>query len=195
MKNYQPKVRELKEYHVEALNKLGFYVPCFIGKSEEVKLSTNYFEKRYYMCGGGFNLCIRLSGHYFGDKYCKPMVKIETPYDSWWHDMYNVKDFTDEVRYFYEELNNDIGALKALGIIEEEKDTYDMDFETYIIQSIDENVDYRYHKGNGNMTNDIKQSEFYSSYESAESELSKFDEPEDFEIKEIIVAMKFNEKD
>lgn len=187
MKNYKPKVRYLEEYHVEALKNLGFSATSLVRKAELNKNTTDFY-KYYSMCGGGFTLRISLESCYYGDTYHKPYVGIKTPYDSWWSSMWDIKVFTDEVKDFYEELNGDIGALVALGIIEEEKDEK-MDLEVYAIQSLE---DGSYHSGDGNMSDRLQDAEFYADEKLAKNELSKFDEPDEFEIKKILVSMKLD---
>lgn len=188
MKNYKPKVRYLEEYQVKALDNLGFYVPS-LGRNEKVDKYSTYFEKQYGMCGGSFKLNIRTNGYYFGDKYCKECVKLESPYDKWWHQLWGIREFTDEVRDFYEKLNSDLGALVALGIIEEEKEKNSLDLEVYVIQSVDE---CEYHMGDGNMTEDVTKAEFYADEELAQKELNEFDEPDDFEIRKVVVSINFD---
>lgn len=187
MKNYKPKVRHLEEYHVEALKNMGFSATSLIRKVE-FNRNTGDFCKSYGMCGGGFTLRVNLESCYYGNTYYKPYVKIKTPYDSWWSSMWNIKDFTDEIRDFYEELNGDIGALVALGIIEEEKDE-NVNLEVYVIQSLE---DDSYHSGDGNMSNRLQDAEFYADEKLAKRMLSTFDEPDEFEIKKIIVSMNFD---
>ena len=191
MKNYKPKIMSLQEHQVEVLNNLEFFVHTFPNHKEEINKHSNCFEKVYNMCGGSFRLFIRLSGYYFGHDYMSPCVKIKTPYDSWWSDLYNIKDFTDEVKDFYEELNRDIGTLLALGIIEEDEDE-SVNLETYIIQTLDED---EYHMGDGNMTNKLQNAEFYTTEQRAKDELSSFDEPGDFEIKKIIVNLSYDKEE
>ena len=189
MKNYKPKVRYLEEYHVEALKNMGFFSPS-IGRREQIDKHTQYLQKYYGMCGGGFKLNIRLDSYFFGDTYCPAYVGLESPYDSWWHQEWNIKEFTDEVRDFYEELNGDIGALIALGIIEEDKDEKEnMNLEVYVIQMLE---DGSYHSGDGNMSDRLQDAEFYATEKLAQNELSKFDEPEEFEIKKILVNLSFD---
>lgn len=148
MKNYKPKVRCLEEYQVAALKNMGFYSP-HLGGREEFDKNAKFIQKSYYMCGGSFRLNIRLNSYYFGDTYCPAYVGLESPYDSWWHQDWSIKEFTDGVKAFYEELNGDIGALVALEIIEEEEEKENMNLETYVIKSLD---DEEYYMGNGNMT-------------------------------------------
>lgn len=193
MKNYKPKARYLEEYHVEALKNLGFSATSLIRRMELDKNTTDFY-KYYSMCGGGFTLKINLSSCYYGDTFYKPYVQIKTPYDSWWSSMWDIKDFTEEVRDFYEELNSDIGALVALGIIEEDKDDNNMDLEVYIIQSLDEDEEYKYHMRDGEFTNRLQEAEFYADEKLAKNELTKFDEPDEYEIRKIIVSMKFDEE-
>lgn len=188
MKNYKPKVRHLEECQVKTLDNLGFYVPS-LGRREKVDKDSVYFEKQYSMCGGSFKLNIHINGYWFGDKYCKECVELESPYDRWWHQLWNIKEFTDEIKDFYEELNSDLGALVALGIIEEEKENNLLDLEVYVIQSVDE---CEYHMGDGNMTDDVTKAEFYENEELAQKELDKFDELEEFEIKKIVVSINFD---
>jgi hypothetical protein len=192
MKNYKPKVRELQEYQIDALNNLGFFVLTFPNHREKIDKRSNAFEKLYSMCGGSFRLFIRLDGYYFGDDYMSPCVKMKTPYDSWWSDTYNVKDFADEVKEFLEELNRDIGMLLGLGIIEEDNDNESINLETYIIQTTDGE---EYHIGDGNMTNKLQSAEFYATEEMAKDELSCFDEPDEFEIKKIIVNLSYDKEE
>lgn len=187
MKNYKPKVRYLEEYHVEALKNLGFSATSLIRRVELDKRTTDFY-KCYSMCGGGFTLRISLDSYYCGDTYHKPYVGIKTPYDSWWSSMWDIKEFTDEVRDFYEELNGDIGALVALGIIEEEKDEK-MNLEVYVIQSLEDDL---YHSGDGNLSDRLQDAEFYADEKLAKKMLSTFDEPDEFEIKKIIVSMNFD---
>lgn len=193
MKNYKPKVRYLEEYHVEALKNLGFSATSLIRRMELDKRTTDFY-KSYGMCGGGFTLRISLESCYYGDTFHKPYVSIKTPYDSWWSSMWDVKEFTDEVRDFYEELNGDIGALVALGIIEEDKDDSCMNLEVYVIQSLDEDEEYKYHMRDGEFTNRLQEAEFYADEKLAQNELAKFDEPDEYEIRKIIVSMKFDEE-
>lgn len=191
MRNYKPKVRYLEDYQVKALDNLGFYVPA-LGKSEKVGKDSTYFEKQYNMCGGRFKLIIRINGYYFGDKYCKECVKLESPYDRWWNQLWDIKEFTDEVMNFYEELNGDLGALVSLGIIEEEKENNLLDLEVYVIQSVDE---YEYHMGNGNMTENVTKAEFYADEELAQEELNEFDEPDEFKIRKVVVSIDFDKEE
>lgn len=189
MKNYKPKVSYLEEYHVEALKNMGFSATSLIRKVE-LNRNTRDFCKSYGMCGGGFTLRVNLESCYYGDTYYKPYVKIKTPYDSWWSSMWDIKDFTDEIRDFYEELNGDIGALVALGIIEEEKDEIEnMNLEVYVIQSLE---DDSYHSGDGNMSDRLQDAEFYADEKLVKRMLNTFDEPDKFEIKKIIVSMNFD---
>lgn len=192
MKNYKPKVRYLEEYQVAALKNMGFYSPR-LGGREEFDKNAKFIQKSYYMCGGSFKLNIRLNSYYFGDTYCPAYVGLESPYDSWWHQEWNIKEFTDEVRDFYEELNGDIGALVALGIIEEDKDEKEnMNLEVYVIQMLE---DGSYHSGDGNMSDRLQDAEFYADEKLAERMLSTFDEPDEFEIKKILVNLSFDGED
>lgn len=186
MKNYKPKVRYLEEYHVEALKNLGFFSTT-LGRRDKIDKNTTFLQKYYGMCGGGFELNIRLNSCFFGDTYCPAYVGLESPYDSWWHQEWNIKEFTDEVRDFYEELNGDIGALVALGIIEEEDKN--MNFETYIIKSL---LDEEYYSRDGSMSYKIQDAEFYENEKMAEKVLCTFDEPAEFEIKKINVVLDFD---
>ena len=192
VKNYKPKVRYLEEYQVEALKNMGFSATSLIQKTE-LNRNTGDFCKSYGMCGGGFTLRINLESCYYGDTYYKPYVKIKTPYDSWWSSMWNIKEFTDEVRDFYEELNGDIGALVVLGIIEEDKDEKEnMNLEVYVIQMLE---DSSYHSGDGNMSDRLQDAEFYANEKLAERMLSTFDEPDEFEIKKILVNLSFDREE
>lgn len=189
MKNYRPKIRYLKEYHIIALKNLGFCTTSIIGNYELSELTTDFF-KSYGVCGSGFTLRINLENCWYGDKCYKPYVKIKSPYDSWWSRLWDTKEFSDELRNFYEELNRDVGALVALGIIEEEKDkTESMNLEAYVIQSLE---DGEYHSNDGNMTDIFQDAEFYADEKLAKNELSKFDEPDKFEIKKILVSLNFD---
>lgn len=193
MKNYKPKARYLEEYQVEALKNMGFFSPS-IGRKEQIDKHTQYLQKYYGMCGSVFRLNILLDSYFFGDTYCPAYVGLESPYDFWWHQEWNIKEFTEEVRDFYEELNGDIGALVALGIIEEDKDDNNMYLEVYIIQSLDEDEEYKYHMRDGEFTNRLQKAEFYADEKLAKNELTKFDEPDEYEIRKIIVSMKFDEE-
>lgn len=62
-------------------------------------------------------------------------------------------------------------------------------FSVYIIESKNPFEEDKYHAGHGEMTDKILESEFYSSDTLAEQELSYFDEPELFEIKELHIAI------
>jgi hypothetical protein len=190
VKNYKPKVRYLEDYQVKALNNLGFYTP-YISHKKEINKNTSDFQKNYGMCGGGFTLKINLQYYCFGDTHYKPYVKIKTPYDSWWSSLWEVNAFTEEIREFQEELNRDIGALIALGIIEEDKDK-GLNIEVYIIQTIDEE---EYHSGGGNMSDRLQDAEFYADEKLAERMLSTFDEPDEFEIKKILVNLSFDREE
>lgn len=187
MKDYKPKARYLNEHQVEVLNDMGFSVPS-LGRTEKVDLHSSFFQKSYGVCGGSFTLFIRLINCYFGDSEYKRTVKIKTPYDSWWSDVWNIKNFTEELKEFQYQLNKDIGILIGLGVIEE--DNNEWNFEKYIIEF---SWNSNYHMGNGELTDDIEKAEFYSSEEAAELELSTFDEPEDFKIKKVILNIKIEE--
>lgn len=188
MKNYKPKVRYLEEHQVKALDNLGFCVYS-LGKKNKINENSTHFEKQYCMCGGTFKLCINLHRCFFSDKYYKEFIKLESPYDHWWNQLWDIKEFTDQMKDFYEELNGDLGALVALGIIEEEKENNFFDLELYVIQSVDE---YEYHMGDGNMTDDITKAEFYADEELAQKELDEYDEPEEFEIRKVVVSINFD---
>ena len=189
MKNYKPKVRCLEEYQVAALKNMGFYSPR-LGGREEFDKNAKFIQKSYYMCGGSFRLNIRLNSYYFEDTYCPAYVGLESPYDSWWHQDWSIKEFTDGVKAFYEELNGDIGALVALEIIEEkEEEKENMNLEAYVIQSLE---DDSYHSGDGNMSDRLIDAEFYADDKLAKNVLSTFDEPDEFKIKKIDVVLQFD---
>lgn len=66
-------------------------------------------------------------------------------------------------------------------------------FSTFIIQAKDTNEEYKdckYHAGYGVMVEDVKGSLFHTSKKQAEIELSYFDEPDEFEIKEFSVQLR-----
>lgn len=64
-----------------------------------------------------------------------------------------------------------------------------MNIEVYIIQTIDEE---EYHSGDGNMSDRLQDAEFYADDKLAERVLSTFDEPDEFEIKKILVNLSFD---
>ena len=46
----------------------------------------------------------------------------------------------------------------------------------------------------GEFTNRLQEAEFYADEKLAKNELTKFDEPDEYEIRKIIVSMKFDEE-
>lgn len=65
-------------------------------------------------------------------------------------------------------------------------------FEVFVIQAKDENEEckhYKYHAGYGVMVGDIKDALFHLVEKEAKEELSKFDEPEEFEIRKLHVVL------
>ena len=66
-------------------------------------------------------------------------------------------------------------------------------FSTFIIQAKETNEEYKnckYHAGYGVMVEDVKDALFHTSKKQAEMELSYFDEPDEFEIIEILVCLR-----
>lgn len=52
-----------------------------------------------------------------------------------------------------------------------------------------------YHSGDGNMSDRLQDAEFYATEKLAENELSKFDEPGEFEIKKILVNLSYDKEE
>ena len=87
-------------------------------------------------------------------------------------------------------------------------DTADLDFHEFfeldesveIVDNIKDKVfidgfeEYKYHMRDGEFTNRIQEAEFYADAKLAKNELTKFDEPDEYEIRKIIVSMKFDEE-
>lgn len=89
---------------------------------------------------------------------------------------------------------NDIAYPTGINFYEElEIDGNHFKFNAFIIQAKDTNEGYkdcRYHAGDGVMVEDVKDALFHTSKKQAEMELSYFDEPDEFEIKEFSVCLR-----
>ena len=55
--------------------------------------------------------------------------------------------------------------------------------------------DSSYHSGDGNMSDRLQDAEFYANEKLAERMLSTFDEPDEFEIKKILVNLSFDREE
>lgn len=118
LRNSKPKVKKLNEIQVKRLIELGFKHNSLFSNDNEITTDTSTFEKSYDCCGGSFDLFVRIGDeYYFNDCLIQPEVKIATPYDSWWCEKWTLRDFTNSMEKFENDLQNDIRELRKLGII------------------------------------------------------------------------------
>ncbi len=120
MKNYKPKISYLENNHVTILNEMGFRVQGFGSENKKLNEQSTSFRKYYKICGGYFELKINLEYYSIGENEVEPYVKIKSPRDDWWSNLWNIEDFFNELNYFEKILTTDILKLSAHEIIEEE---------------------------------------------------------------------------
>lgn len=118
MNNYKPCCKGLDEMQVNILNNIGFHSEGKWGRIDSVTTDSMTVFKHYDICGGSFCFMINFRNYYFGDKHIIPYSKIESPYDSWWHDFWRVDKFIYDLDLIKENITKDIGALCAIGVLE-----------------------------------------------------------------------------
>lgn len=102
------------------------------------------------------------------------------------HGSYSITDDNVEQKW-------DCGDLSNGYPLFEKSNNITFRFNIFIIQAKETNGEYKeckYHAGDGVMVEDVKDSLFHTSKKQAEMELSYFDEPDEFEIKEFSVQLR-----
>lgn len=125
MKNYKPSCERLNEMQVIILNNIGFHSQGNWNQIDPVTVNSMTIFKHYDIYGGSFCFKIGLNDYYFGEKHIMPYSKIESPYDSWWHDFWRIDKFMYDLDVIKENIINDIGALCAIGILKVDNTAYE----------------------------------------------------------------------